>query len=60
MSEDKRSHTHTTGEVYVHPRGDNYRDNFDDIFQKNYGKCCDTKEECEGCKCSENLNGEGS
>lgn len=34
VAEQKDRQTHTTGEVYVHPRGKGYRDNYDDIFSK--------------------------
>jgi hypothetical protein len=49
MSEDRRSQTHTTGDVYVHPRGQKYRDEFDRIFGPREPNCCE--EPCEGCKC---------
>ncbi len=60
MSEDKRSQTHTTGEVYVHPRGKGYRDNFDGIFDNDPELDIDDCKDCEGCQCSENLSGESS
>jgi len=34
VGEDSNRQTHTTGEVYVHPRGKGYRDNYDEIFNK--------------------------
>jgi hypothetical protein len=62
MSEDKRSQTHTNGQVYVHPRGDKYRDNFDRIFGKDPELDIDhdCKETCEGCQCETTLIGEVS
>ena len=47
MSEDKRAQTHTTGQVYTHPRSKDYGSEFDRIFKKD--ECCG--EECEECKC---------
>lgn len=47
MSEDSRKQTHTSGDVYTHPRGDKYRDNFDRIFGKDI-PCND----CEDFECS--------
>lgn len=43
MGEDSNRQTHTTGDVYVHPRGKSYRDNYDAISWEN------PKEGCEGC-----------
>ena len=52
MSESKGRQTHSTGDVYTHPRGKKYRDEFDRIFGKD--KCCG--KDYEDCKC----NGENS
>jgi hypothetical protein len=58
MSEDKRSQTHTDGQVYTHPRGKKYRDEFERIFGKTTDAHCDCEKECEKCKCltGENLS----
>jgi hypothetical protein len=63
MSEDKKSQTHTNGQVYVHPRGDKYRENFDKIFGKLVKDPeidIDCTKECEGCQCETTLIGEVS
>ena len=48
MAEDKSRQTHTTGDVYIHPRGASYRANYDSIKWDN-PKC--DKEGCDGCEC---------
>jgi hypothetical protein len=51
MSESKGKQTHTTGDVYTHPRGNKYRDNFSRIFGKEseceYGECICSRQSCE-------------
>ena len=66
MSEDVKRQTHTSGEVFVHPRGERYRDNFCRIYGCRPFCGCETAEEfdarmnseadkcekeCEGCEC---------
>jgi hypothetical protein len=63
MSEDKRRQTHSSGEVYTHPRGSKYRDNFDRIFgkdEKSEGDSESSCNECEGCKCLPKKNEKSS
>ena len=64
MSETPERQTHTTGEVYVHPRGEGYRSEYCKTFGcRPFCGCGDLKkfagdtptteceDECEGCQC---------